>query len=77
MKSVVTAVAVAISLVGGVTLLSATTTPEKQVCEAHNGGAEHGCVQFDCATACPNWTELEANCLNNVYSCKGYPPSGN
>lgn len=76
MKSLITAAAVAVSLFGGVSLLSATDLGEKQVCEAHNGGTENGCVQFDCETACAGWTELEANCLNNVYSCKGYPPSG-
>lgn len=73
MKALVTAAAVMVSVAGGVSLLSAAETGEKQTCYAHYDAG--GCQQVDCSEECPEWTELDAYCLNSVYSCKGYPPS--
>lgn len=67
--------AVALIVLGGGSLLSAEQTDvNKIVCEARNGGTEHGCQAFDCETACPGWTQLEPRCQANVFSCWGFPP---
>lgn len=69
----ITGLAVAVALGGGVSLLGAEESGNKQVCYAKYTAT--GCVQVDCAEECSGWTELESFCQNNVFSCKGVPPA--